>query len=96
VLDEATSSVDTRTERQIQEALLNLMKGRTSFVIAHRLSTIRNADTVLVINRGEIVERGTHEELLAARGFYHRLYMSQFKGTNGVPVQELEKTMSEV
>jgi len=81
VLDEATSSVDTRTERQIQEALLRLMEGRTSFVIAHRLSTIRNADLVLVIDNGEIVERGTHDELLEKRGFYYRLYMSQFKGT---------------
>jgi ATP-binding cassette subfamily B multidrug efflux pump len=92
VLDEATSSVDTRTERQIQEALLNLMKGRTSFVIAHRLSTIRNADMVLVINQGEIIERGTHDELLAARGFYYHLYMSQFKGTNHVP-ELAEKTV---
>jgi ATP-binding cassette subfamily B multidrug efflux pump len=82
VLDEATSSVDTRTEVQIQEALLRLMKGRTSFVIAHRLSTIRNADNVLVINGGEIIERGTHDELLARKGFYYNLYMSQFKGTN--------------
>jgi ATP-binding cassette subfamily B protein len=81
ILDEATSSVDTRTEMQIQEALLNLMKGRTSFVIAHRLSTIRNADQVLVINNGEIIERGTHSELLEKRGFYYNLYMSQFKGT---------------
>ena len=81
ILDEATSSVDTRTEIQIQEALLNLMKGRTSFVIAHRLSTIRNADTVLVINHGEIIERGTHTELLEKKGFYYNLYMSQFKGT---------------
>ena len=78
VLDEATSSVDTRTEAHIQEALLNLMKGRTSFVIAHRLSTIRNADQVLVIDGGQIIERGTHDSLLAQRGFYHRLYMSQF------------------
>jgi len=78
VLDEATSSVDTRTEVHIQEALLQLMKGRTSFVIAHRLSTIRNADQVLVIDDGRIVERGTHDTLLAQRGFYHRLYMSQF------------------
>ena len=92
VLDEATSSVDTRTERQIQEALLNLMKGRTSFVIAHRLSTIRNADLVLVINRGEIIERGTHDELLAAQGFYYHLYMSQFKGTNHGP-ELAEKTV---
>jgi ATP-binding cassette subfamily B multidrug efflux pump len=80
VLDEATSSVDTRTEIHIQEALLRLMEGRTSFVIAHRLSTVRNADEILVINDGEIIERGTHEELLAQRGFYHNLYMSQFKG----------------
>ena len=80
VLDEATSSVDTRTEKQIQEAMLRLMEGRTSFVIAHRLSTIREADKILVINGGEIIERGTHSELLAARGFYHHLYVSQFKG----------------
>jgi ATP-binding cassette subfamily B protein len=83
VLDEATSSVDTRTEVQIQEAFRKLMRGRTSFVIAHRLSTIRRADMVLVINNGEIIERGTHEELLNMRGFYYRVYMSQFKGTNG-------------
>ena len=81
ILDEATSSVDTRTEIQIQEALRTLMENRTSFVIAHRLSTIRNADTVLVINKGEIVERGSHEELLEKKGYYYNLYMSQFKGT---------------
>jgi len=86
VLDEATSSVDTRTEIQIQEALLKLMRGRTSFVIAHRLSTIRNADMVLVINGGRIIERGTHASLLAAQGFYHHLYMSQFK--RGEPVRQ--------
>ncbi len=80
ILDEATSSVDTRTEIIIQEGLLKLMEGRTSFVIAHRLSTIRGADQVLVINKGEIIERGTHTELLAQGGFYHNLYMSQFKG----------------
>jgi ATP-binding cassette subfamily B protein len=80
ILDEATSSVDTRTEALIQEALLRLMAGRTSFVIAHRLSTIRGADNILVINDGRIIERGTHDELLAQRGFYHHLYMSQFKG----------------
>ncbi len=80
ILDEATSSVDTRTEKHIQEAMLRLMEGRTSFVIAHRLSTIREADNILVINGGEIIERGTHEELLTQRGFYHHLYMSQFKG----------------
>jgi ATP-binding cassette subfamily B protein len=79
ILDEATSSVDTRTERQIQAALDELLAGRTSFVIAHRLSTIRNADQVLVLVKGEIVERGTHEELLAQEGFYYKLYMSQFK-----------------
>jgi len=79
ILDEATSSVDTRTEREIQKALDQLLEGRTSFVIAHRLSTIRNADQVLVLNFGEIIERGTHEELLAAKGFYYDLYMSQFR-----------------
>lgn len=79
ILDEATSSVDTRTEVHIQEALLELMKGRTSFVIAHRLSTIRGADQVVVVDDGRIVERGTHEELLAKRGFYYNLYMSQFR-----------------
>jgi ATP-binding cassette subfamily B multidrug efflux pump len=81
VLDEATSSVDTRTEVRIQRALLQLMKGRTSFVIAHRLSTIRNADQVLVIRGGEIIERGTHDSLLAKKNFYYNLYMSQFRGT---------------
>jgi ABC-type multidrug transport system ATPase subunit len=81
ILDEATSSVDTRTEIQIQEALQRLMKDRTSFVIAHRLSTIRKADTVLVVNHGEIVERGSHKELMERKGFYYNLYMSQFKGT---------------
>jgi ATP-binding cassette subfamily B multidrug efflux pump len=80
ILDEATSSVDTRTEIRIQKALLRLMEKRTSFVIAHRLSTIRDADQVLVIDNGAIVEKGTHQELLDRRGFYHRLYMSQFKG----------------
>lgn len=81
ILDEATSSVDTRTEQNIQEAMLRLMQGRTSFVIAHRLSTIRNADQILVINHGEIIERGRHEELLAQRGFYYNLYTSQFRAT---------------
>jgi ATP-binding cassette subfamily B protein len=80
ILDEATSSVDTRTEARIQKALLRLMEGRTSFVIAHRLSTIRDADNVVVINDGEIIEQGSHQKLLASRGFYHNLYMSQFKG----------------
>ena len=80
VLDEATSSVDTRTELRIQKALLRLMQGRTSFVIAHRLSTIRDADKVVVINNGEIVEQGSHQELLDRHGFYYNLYQSQFKG----------------
>ncbi|HLL78894.1 MAG TPA: ATP-binding cassette domain-containing protein, partial [Ktedonobacteraceae bacterium] len=80
ILDEATSSVDTRTEMQIQKAMASLMKGRTSFVIAHRLSTIRDADMILVMNHGTIIEKGTHEELLAANGFYADLYNSQFTG----------------
>lgn len=80
ILDEATSSVDTRTEIRIQDALLRLMKGRTSFVIAHRLSTIQDANLLLVIKDGEIVEKGTHHQLLSQHGFYHHLYLSQFKG----------------
>jgi ATP-binding cassette subfamily B protein len=84
VLDEATSSIDTRTEAQIQDAMLRLMSGRTSFVIAHRLSTIRNADIILVIRDGEIIERGCHLELLDQQGFYHHLYMSQFKDTGEI------------
>lgn len=80
ILDEATSSVDTRTEILIQKAMDNLMKGRTSFVIAHRLSTIRDADCILVINEGDIVEQGTHDELLKKGGFYAKLYNSQFEG----------------
>lgn len=80
ILDEATSSVDTRTEVRIQKALLRLMEGRTSFVIAHRLSTIRDADNVVVIDHGEIVEQGSHQKLLDKRGFYFNLYVSQFKG----------------
>jgi ATP-binding cassette subfamily B protein len=78
ILDEATSNVDTRTEQKIQQAMLNLMKGRTSFVIAHRLSTIQNADLIAVINHGEIIERGNHRELLEKQGFYYNLYMNQF------------------
>jgi ATP-binding cassette subfamily B protein len=79
ILDEATSSVDTRTERLIQKAFDELLKGRTAFVIAHRLSTIRNADMILVLKDGQIIERGRHEELLARQGFYYDLYRSQFK-----------------
>ncbi len=79
ILDEATSSVDTRTELHIQEAMLKLMKGRTSFIIAHRLSTIRDADIIMVIDNGEIVEKGNHEELINSKGVYNKLYYSQFK-----------------
>ena len=79
ILDEATSSVDTRTEERIQKAMDNLMKGRTSFVIAHRLSTIKDADVILVMKDGDIVEQGTHDELLARNGFYADLYNSQFE-----------------
>jgi ATP-binding cassette, subfamily B, multidrug efflux pump len=80
ILDEATSSVDTRTEQLIQKAMENIMKGRTSFVIAHRLSTIRDADLILVMNHGTIIEKGTHEGLLKQNGFYADLYNSQFRG----------------
>jgi ATP-binding cassette subfamily B protein len=97
ILDEATSSVDTRTERLIQKALEKLLAGRTSFVIAHRLSTIRNADQVLVLDKGQIVERGKHDELLERKGFYYNLYMSQFRrqdeiaiaGGNGRPAVQI-------
>ena len=78
ILDEATSNVDTRTEQMIQRAMNDMMKGRTSFVIAHRLSTIRDADIILVMRDGDIVETGNHEELLARGGFYAELYNSQF------------------
>ncbi|MBC2028483.1 ABC transporter ATP-binding protein [Listeria welshimeri] len=84
ILDEATSSVDTRTELNIQLAMVNLMEGRTSFVIAHRLSTIRDADLILVMNHGSVIEQGTHQELLAAKGFYADLYNSQFTGAQAV------------
>ena len=79
ILDEATSSVDTRTEIVIQNAMDQLTVGRTSFVIAHRLSTIKNADIILVMNKGDIIEQGTHEQLLAKKGFYAELYNSQFE-----------------
>ena len=85
VLDEATSSVDTRTEQHIQEAMLRLMAGRTAFVIAHRLSTIREADQILVLRHGELVERGRHDELLDLGGFYAQLYASQFAHQSAVP-----------
>ena len=79
ILDEATSSVDTRTEVMIQKAMDNLLAGRTSFVIAHRLSTIKNADLILCLKDGDIVEQGTHEELMEKNGFYANLYNSQFE-----------------
>lgn len=79
ILDEATSSVDTRTEARIQKAMDNLMRGRTSFVIAHRLSTIKDADMILVMKDGDIIEQGNHEELIAKNGFYAGLYNSQFE-----------------
>ena len=81
ILDEATSSVDTRTEIQIQEAMDKLMAGRTSIIIAHRLSTIKNADLILVMKDGDIIESGNHEQLIAKNGFYADLYNSQFEKT---------------
>ncbi|NLX70593.1 MAG: ABC transporter ATP-binding protein [Clostridiales bacterium] len=90
ILDEATSSVDTRTEVYIQKAMLNLMKGRTSFVIAHRLSTIRDADLIAVINDGRLIEKGTHKELLSKKGFYYNLYQSQFVRTQQIQEENTE------
>lgn len=78
ILDEATSSIDTRTEQKIQSAFAKMMKGRTSFIVAHRLSTIKEADTILVMKDGSVIEQGNHEELLAKNGFYANLYNSQF------------------
>ena len=79
VLDEATSSIDTETEQLIQNAISYLLKDRTSFIIAHRLSTIRQADVILVVKAGKIIEQGTHDELMAMKGYYHDLYTQQFK-----------------
>ena len=89
VLDEATASVDTETEREIQAALQRLLLGRTSFVIAHRLSTIRQADQILVLDEGEIVERGTHDELLLTNGIYRRLYQSGLFAAEGAEVEDM-------
>jgi len=80
ILDETISNVDTRTEKVIQNGLFHLQEGRTSFIIAHRLSTIRHADCILVIHQGEIIERGTHTELMDKKGLYYNLYMNQFRG----------------
>ncbi len=92
ILDEATSSLDTETERRVQEGVDTLLKGRTSIIIAHRLSTIRSADRILVIDEGEIVESGSHEELLAKRGAYHKLYTQQFSEEGQDRVIELERS----
>ena len=92
VLDEATSSVDSRTEVQIRQAMERLRQGRTSFVIAHRLSTVRDADLILVMDHGRIVEHGTHQQLMARQGLYKDLYEAQFAGREQVPaVQEAEQ-----
>ena len=92
ILDEATSSVDTRTEKAIQDAMETVMAGRTSFVIAHRLSTIKNAKLILVMNKGKLVEMGTHDELLRKNGFYADLYNAQFLGNN--PMEKKVETNS--
>lgn len=84
ILDEATSSIDTRTELHIQDALLKVMNGRTSFIIAHRLNTVREADTIMVIDHGEIVEKGSHDELIGKRGVYYNMFFNQFKNVEGV------------
>ena len=84
ILDEATSSIDTRTEIRIQEAFDKLMQGRTSFIVAHRLSTIRGADQILVMKDGRIIEQGSHDSLIAEKGFYAKLYHSQFESTGTV------------
>ena len=92
ILDEATSNVDTRTEIVIQNAMDKLTESRTSFVIAHRLSTIKNADLILVLKDGDIIEQGTHEELLEQKGFYEKLYNSQFDESNDGSVDSVIKT----
>ena len=88
ILDEATSAVDTRLERMLQDAMQKVMAGRTSFVIAHRLSTIRNADLILVVDNGNIIEQGTHEELLRKNGTYQKLYHSQFANRESITAEE--------
>ena len=88
VLDEATSSIDTQTEKLIQDAISHLLKDRTSFLIAHRLSTIRQADLILVVRDGRIVEQGTHKELLGQKGYYHDLYSKQFEEESAMRILE--------
>ena len=90
ILDEATSSVDTRTELLLQHGMAALRHGRTSFVIAHRLSTIRDADLILVMESGDIVEQGTHQQLIKAEGAYYRLYNSQFEGATDIDAEFAE------
>ena len=80
ILDEATSSIDTRTEEKVQRAFQEMLKGRTAFIVAHRLSTIQNADCILVMKDGNVIEKGSHDELLQENGFYKNLYESQFQG----------------
>ena len=92
ILDEATSSIDTRTEMRIQSAFARMMQGRTSFIVAHRLSTIREADVILVMRDGHIVEQGNHESLLRAGGFYAELYNSQFSGQCPEALPEAQST----
>ena len=82
ILDEATSSIDTRTEKLVQDGMDALMKGRTTFVIAHRLSTVKTADCIMVMEQGRIIERGTHDELIAAKGKYYQLYTGEFRGVS--------------
>ena len=96
ILDEATSSVDTRTEMMIQDAMNKMMKNKTSFIIAHRLSTIKNAKTIVVMNRGKIVESGSHKELLELGGFYAELYNAQFSGSNPMEKAENLESATEV
>ena len=94
VLDEATSSIDTKTEELIQHAISTLLENRTSFLIAHRLSTIRKADLILVVRHGKIVEQGSHEELLAAGGYYHDLYTKQFEQEASEEIFEMADAVS--
>lgn len=95
ILDEATSNVDSTTEKNISDAMMRLVQGKTCFVIAHRLSTVRGADNILVVRGGDVIEQGTHESLLAAGGFYRELYYSQFDAMDGAAVPEEPMTGQE-